>query len=357
MLAVLFTNLRVSAQKKTITVVSANDGKYLQNVLIYYKADIIGETNKLGKVILDLNHVDSVTFVKNEYIDVILSKNQLTEKVTLAKDETIVLNEVVITPLTPEILLKKIVNFYNNKDENGNKKARPSYDLPNKIQIYNIFTANNDTLHYLNNRFSIDKFHFKINNQNKIVKNFNSIKTSKNVYKTYSWRGKESNFPGLTSLTPLGVHYSIDFTDFFDHQDLFDYKIVENEDYYKLEFRQKKKSGLSDIEGFLIVDKFDYGIHEFMSKLLDSKPFFIKETNFSNSKPIVFKILTDTYHFKYAKNEDNYILISSSKYTTFIEEKGDYKDILFTSKIQVEKTVDFDAKNLREFDMLNWNFK
>ncbi|MFI5451330.1 hypothetical protein ACHMWN_04155 [Pedobacter sp. UC225_61] len=117
LLTLSFTKLK--AQTKTITIVSFNDNKPLQNVLIYYKADIIGETDKTGKVILRLNLVDSLTLVKNEYIDVVLAKNQLSETVTLKKNQAITLNEVVITPMNAKTLLKKITNFFHNRDEDG----------------------------------------------------------------------------------------------------------------------------------------------------------------------------------------------------------------------------------------------
>ncbi|MFI5451329.1 hypothetical protein ACHMWN_04150 [Pedobacter sp. UC225_61] len=217
--------------------------------------------------------------------------------------------------------------------------------------------ANEDTLHYLNNRFTVYKNIFKVNDQTKIIKNFKNINNKDNIYKTYYWGNKKINFPGLISLTPLGVNYSVDFTDFFCHQDLFNYKIVEDDSYYKLEFKQKRKIGLFSIEGYLIIDKFDYGIYEFESKLLNDKPFFKKEINFSTSKPLVFKVLMDTYHFKYVKEEGRYILDNSNKSTTFIEEKGDFKQIVFKSIIQVEKTKNFSDRNLKEFDMVKWEYK
>ncbi len=237
------------------------------------------------------------------------------------------------------------------------KKPQSNYRTPPNLQVYNKFMANTDTLHYLNNRFSFNKGVFKINDQTKIVKNFKNMKNKDNIYTTYYWNKKQAVFPRLSSLTPLGINYSIDFTNFFYHQNLFDYKITENDTFYRLEFTQKKNYFLCKIEGYLIVDKYDYGIYEFESKLLNNKPFIIHATNFSNSKSIVFKILKDTYHFKYTKENDKYILDYSNKNTTFIaKNKRELKDITFNETVQAEKTINFGESNLKKFNIFTWDF-
>ncbi|GEM_PF-3457661 len=354
-LLTLFLTISTVKAQTTLTLLSAVDNQPLANVLVYYKTNLIGETNKEGKASLQLTNIDSLVFVKNDYEDIVLAKNQLTPTILMVKNRVILLNEVVVSPMTAEKLLKKVGDFI---EEAKTKKGRLSYKIPHHLQIYNKFMAGNDTLHYLNNRFTFERGNFKINDQTKIVKNFRHVQVKENISKVYSWGGKEADFWDLFSLTPLGIHYSADFNNFFLHQDLFDYKIVASETYYRLEFKQKKKYFLFSIEGYLIVDKQDFGIYEFETRLLNNKPRFISQnTNLSNSKPAAFKIDAETYRFKYTKESDGYILDHSSKNTIFTAEKGQHKNIRFIATTQVERTVDFGDRNLKGFDAFKWDIK
>lgn len=353
---ILFFIINIAKAQKTITVLSADDHMPLSNVLIYHKTNLIGETNKEGKAVVQLNNVDSLVFVKNDYEDIILAKAQLTEIIKMTKNRVIFLKEVIVTPMTAEILLKKVGEFMKAINMDGTKRNSPNYIVPYNLQIYNKFMAGNDTLHYLNNRFTFEKGNFKINDQTKIVKNFKQVQVKENIVKIYHWNNKETDFWDSFWLTPLGVNYSVDFTDFFYNQGLFDYKIVASNDYYRLEFVQKKKGRFS-IQGYMIVDKGDFGIYEFEAHLLNDQPRFVKHVNFSNSNLMLFKVYTDTYRFRYIKENDIYILDYSSKNTKFTEEKGEYKNIQFTNTIQVERTIDFAEKNLKSFDAFKWTIK
>lgn len=356
-LLLLIISNNIKAQVKTVIVVSQSNNGLVPNVLVYHKTDIIGETDKFGKVVLRLNDIDTLTFVKNGFQDFTLAKNTLNNTVKIIANEGILLNEVKISPINAEILLNNVAKFMKSIDENGVQKQQSNYGLTQNIQVYNKFMANNDTLHYLNNRFTVEKSIFKINYQNKLVKKFKVIKSNENIYRSYSWGGMSANFPISSERTPLGIYSSVEFTNFFYHQNLFEYKIEQDDKYYKLIFKQKKKSSLFNIEGYLIIDKFDYGIYEFESKLLENKPFFEKNINFSNNKMLVFKILTETYHFKYFKQNDKYLLDNCNKSTTFMMDSGEFKNILFYSAVQVEKTIDFEDKNLMKFNMYNWDMK
>ena len=115
--------------------------------------------------------------------------------------------------------------------------------------------------------------------------------------------------------------------------------------------------GWCNIEGYLIVDKYDYGIYEFESKLLDNKPFSRRVINFSTMKPTNFKVLKETYNFKYTKLNEQYILDNCSKNTTFMIESSFLKNTSFVSTVQIEKTNKFDDSNLKSFNMFNWDIK
>lgn len=347
--------LSIAKAQTTITVWSAADEKPLPNVLIYHKTNLIGETNKDGKAWLQLTNVDSLVFVKNDYEDIVLAKDQLTQKILMVKNRVILLNEVVVSPMTAEKLLKKVGDFI---EEAKTKKGRLTYDIPHHLQIYNKFMAGNDTLHYLNNRFTYEKGNFKINDQTRIVKKFRRVQVKENISYVYSLGNKESDFWDIFHLTPLGIHYSTDFYRFFDNQKLFNYKVVASETYYRLEFKQKKRHPGFNIEGYMIVDKVDFGIYEFETRLMDNKPRFIRQhMNLGNSKPAMFKIDSETYKFKYTKESDKYILDYSSKNASFTEEKGQYKNIRFIASTQVERTVDFGNSNLKHFDAFKWDIK
>lgn len=339
--------------QKTITLVSAPENTPLQNVLIYHKNHLIGETNELGKVMLYLQNTDSLIFVKNDYEDLVLAKDQIPTIVAMFKNRVISLNEVIISPMTTKMLLYKVGEFMKSKNEEA---GTPNYNIPQNLHMYNKFTADKDTLHYLNNRFKFVKGDFKINDQTPIVRNFEEIQVKENIVKLYSWNNKITDFWGSLWLTPLGIHYSADFTAFFYHQDLYNYKITASDDYYKLEFNQKKKARYN-IEGYMLVDRYDFGIYEFESQLQSNHPLYIKHKNFSNAETIVFKIYKDTYKFKYIKENGAYTLDYSSKSTHFSTEKGSFKNIDFVNTVQVERTPNYEDKNLKNFDMFKWLIK
>lgn len=344
------------AQVRPIVVTSMDDNKSVSNVLIYNKTDIIGETDKNGKVALKLKNIDTVVLVKNGFHDLVLPVSQLTNNVKIIKNGIIVLNEVKITPINAKILLARVDEFMKGKNEGSGDNPSSNYIIPTYVQIYNKFTANHDTLHYLNERFIVEKNRLKVNFKNKNIKGFKRVKNDENIYSSYIWKSKEINFDVISPQTPLGMQYSIEFTNFFFHQDLFEYIIQEDDKYYKLNFKQKKKS-FSSIEGYLLVDKYDYGIYEFETKLLNDKPLSKKGTNFSTKKTLSFKVINDSYHFSYIKQNGKYVLDNCSKNIRFTIDGAEFDNILFSNIIQVEKTVEFADINLKQFDAFSWDIK
>jgi hypothetical protein len=345
----------LKAQTKTITIFSEKDNKPLTNVLIYHKANLIGESKVDGTVTLELKNVDSLTFVKNGYEHLILSKNQLRNNVNLHKSDVISLNEVTVSPMSVKKLLIKINEFLSNKMQNG----KANYKIPTHLHVYNQFMANNDTLHFLNNRLvNKGKDGFKINAQTKLVKKFTHYKNKEILIEMYQWNNYKTNFWDMFTYTPVYL-ISNQFSNVYFNQKLFDFKIVEDEVYYKLEFKQKRKFSVDEprIEGYMIVDKFDYGVYEFVSRLLNNDVSAVKIINFSNNRPITFKILNDTYKFKYTKENDTYILKSSTRNTNFIQEKGEFKNINFVCNIQVERTINFKDLSLKKFNIFNWDIE
>ncbi|WAC41528.1 hypothetical protein [Pedobacter sp. SL55] len=352
----LFTIFYAHAQVKHIIVTSTDDNKSVSNVLIYNKTDIIGETDKKGKVTLKLKNVDTVVLVKNGYHDLVLPISQLTDNVKMTKNGVIVLNEIKITPINAKILLARVDEFMKGKNEDSGNNPKSNYLIPTYMQIYNKFTANNDTLHYLNERFLVEKNRLKVNFQNKNIKGFKRVKKDENIYSSYNWKSKEINFDVISPQTPLGMQYSTEFTNFFFHQDLFEYLIQEDDKYYKLNFKQKKKS-FSSIEGYLLIDKYDYGIYEFETKLLNDKPLLKKGTNFSTKRALSFKIINDGYRFSNLKQNGKYVLDNCTKNITFTIEGAEFDNILFSNTVQVEKTMKFDDTNLKQFDTFSWDIK
>jgi hypothetical protein len=79
--------------------------------------------------------------------------------------------------------------------------------------------------------------------------------------------------------------------------------------------------------------------------------------NFSTMKPTNFKVLKETYHFKYTKLNEQYILDNCSKNTTFITESGFLKNTSFVSTVQIEKINPFNDNDLKSFNMFNWEIK
>ncbi len=344
----LFLCIHIVKAQKMVTVLSAADQKPLSNVLIYYKTNLIAETDKEGKATINLNNIDSLVLVKNDYEDRVLAKAQVGEVIYMVKNKLILLKEVIVTPMTAQKLLKNVSGFIKG----------PNYLIPRHLQVYNKFMANNDTLHYLNNRLTLTSgsSKFKINDQTKLVKNFEHVKIKENISNIYRWGNYRTDFWDSGLIIPLGIqHY--DFSDFLNHQDLFTFKIEATESYYRLVFKQRKKNPLFNIEGYMIVDKVDFGIYEFETRLMDNKPRFVKHINLSNLKPNVFKIADETFKFKYTKEDEVYVLNYCSKHISFTSTKAPYQNILFTSTAQVERTIDFEDKNLKDFDIYNWTIK
>lgn len=355
----LITSSLSKAQTKTFFFFSKVDNKPLSEVLIYHRTNLIAQSNRDGKVTVQLTKFDSLTFIKNGYEDIEMAKNQLPDRIGMRKNQVITLNEVIVSPMNVEKLLKKMHDFVESKDKNETQKSIENYSLPANLQIYNNFMADNDTLHHLNNRLRYEgRGNFKINDQNKIIKKFFHFKNKDNLMEMYQWDGKKTNFWDIFTLAPLGIKFN-QFSSLYRNQNLFDYKIVEDDIYYKIEFHQKKKFTFDSpsFEGYIIIDKSDFGIYEFESRLLNGNPSFLKTSNFSNNKPIKFKIFTDTYKFKYTKENDTYILNSSSRNTSFVEEIGEYKNIKFSCNIEMERTIDFTDSNLKKFNIFNWDIK
>lgn len=349
--------VKANSQTKTVTVISGDENKALSNVLIFNNSNIIAETNAYGKATIRLRNVDTIVFVKNGFHDAMLTRYQTNDTIKLIRNKAILLNEVKITPISPKILLTRVAEFLKGEGQSDMNGSRSSnYKIPHCLQIYNIFAANYDTLHYINDRFVFEGNRLKVNPQNKVVKRFKRVKNGENIYSSYTWRNQDINFDIINTETPLGVQYSVDFTNFFFHQDLFDYKIEEDEKYYKLSFRQKKKL-FSNVEGYLVIDKYDYGIYEFQTKLKDDKPLFKNGSNFGGTKKLSFKIISDDYNFSCFKENGKYVLNNCTKNIKFSIIDSTFNGIIFSNKIQVEKTVNFVDANLKFFDSFTWDLK
>lgn len=331
------------AQNLKITVKSETDKETLSDVLFYSKNELIGKTNERGEVLLNLNLLDTIQIVKEDFIDLSVRKTDLKAVIFLKKLDFILLDEVVISKLGVNQILDKVENnlinhigFYNNAKV---------------VQYFNILTVGKATLHYLNNRiqFKPQDGHY-INAQNKIIKNF----YFDNNYLVYKLDNKRVKFSeGLNSTWPF-IGNKDGFLKVLKNRDKYDFVLIATDEYYKISYKSKRNKKFS-YNGYLIVDKVDFGIYELEMKLVPNSG-NIGVTHLNTEKQNLSYLINESNMFYSMTKIDNEYVVNWASYNfTATHTKGDFKGEKFISKVKVEATQNFVDEKMYKFSFLKYD--
>jgi hypothetical protein len=330
------------AQNLKITVKSETDKETLSDVLFYSKNELIGKTNEKGEVFLNLNLLDTIQIVKEDFIDLSVRKTDLKAVIFLKKLDFILLDEVVISKLDVNQILDKVENnlinhigFYNNAKV---------------VQYFNILTVGNDTLHYLNNRMKFKSYDGNyINAQNKIIKNF----YFDNNYLVYKLADKRVTFvEGLNSRWPF-IGNKDGFLMVLKNSDKYDFDLIATDEYYKISYKSKRNKKFS-YNGYLIIDKGDFGTYELEMKLVPNSG-NIGVTHLHTEKQNLSYLINESNIFYSMTKIDNEYVVNWASYNfTATHTKGDFKGAKFVSKVRVEATPNFVDEKMYKFNILRY---
>ena len=329
-------------QNIKITIKSENKNELLKGVLIYSNGKLVGETNNDGVVILETKLLNNIQIVKEDFYDLSLKKSELSQVIYLKKNEIIELKEVVVVNYDNNQILDKIeYNLTTNKT---------IYKNLTSMQYFNSLVIDNDTLHYLNNRL-VYKINdgFYINNQIRIVKKF----YLSDGFLVYALNNKKLGlWVSLNSrLTSIG--HKDDFPKILKNRSDYIFEINKDDDYYKINFKSKKNKKFT-YEGYLIVDKIDFGIYELEMNLIPNSD-NIYSTYLFKEKQNQSYIINEEYLFYSMTKINNEYYMNSSKYDyIFTQTKGDFKGLKLINKFRIEDTPDFTDTNMYKFDFVNY---
>ncbi|TDP58181.1 hypothetical protein [Flavobacterium dankookense] len=330
------------SQVKEIIIKSSINNEGLHNVLLYSENKLIGATNTYGKVKIDITNLNSIQLVKEDYYDLSLSKGDISDVIFLDFIQTIELNEVRIQNLSNKQILEKI--------EYNLTKNQQIYSNSLKTQYYNLLLVEKDTLHYLNNRliWKMNDGRY-INLQNKIIKNF---KEAKNTL-TYNVRDKNVSFWIPINSRMRSIYFQKDFPEILKNKEDYYFNIINDSVFHKIIFKSKKKRKFS-YEGYIIVDKDDFGIYELQMNLTKNKSNTVDCLIVDDKAQQSYFIENETLFYSFKKNDLKYELVTSKYDLIFTQTKGNFKGNKFTNKFRIESTSDFCDNNAIKFDLNNY---
>jgi hypothetical protein len=330
------------SQSFKVVVKSESDKEILSGVLFYFKNELIGKTNEKGEVLLDLKSVDTIQIVKEDFTDLKVPINEITPLIFLKKLNLIFLDEVVVSKLKVNEILERVeeklinhIGFYNNAKV---------------VQYFNVLTVGKDTLHYLNNRmqFKPNDGNY-INAQNKIIKNF----YFDNNYLIYKLEDKKVAFyEDLNSRFPF-IGNKDGFLQILKNQSQYDFELAATDEYYKITYNSKRKKNFT-YEGYLIVDKVDFGIYELEMKLIPQSG-NVGVTYLQTEKQNLSYLINESNMFySMSKIGDEYIVNWAGYNFTATHTKGDFKGQKFVNKVRIESTNSFVDKEMYRFSIFRY---
>jgi hypothetical protein len=330
------------SQNIKITVKSDDEKELLSDVLIYSKNKLIGKTSGKGEVFLDANSADTIQVVKEDYSDLTIATNVLPSLIFLKKLEVISLNEVVISKLNAEDVVDRVeerlinhIGFYTNSKT---------------VQYLNILTTGKDTLHYLNNRMKFIPYDGNyINEQNRIIKNF-YFERDELIYKIGNKRVKFATY--FTTKWPF-IASKDGFLKVLKSKDDYDFELIATGEYYKINYKAKQKKKFS-YNGYLIVDREDFGIYELEMKLSPHSSNIGVTYLFTEKQNLSYSINEDNVFYSMSKIDNQYVLNWARFNFTATHTKGDFKDEKFICKLRVEATPDFLDDKMYKFDFMSY---
>jgi hypothetical protein len=194
-----------------------------------------------------------------------------------------------------------------------------------------------------------------VNDINTIIYHGNRIEKENNVFiEVFNMNQQECILPIKSSVYCSLGDYSI--SSLFETK-LYNYSIEKSEDFYILYFKPKNKTPKLLYEGYFIVDKSDYGILELNMNLYNSENNIWRSNSVTSSISYEYKILEDSFKFKFLKTESDYFLESSFRKMICKQLKGNNKNEEFSFIFNNEQTLNHKGLTFKEFDYTNNKFK
>jgi len=346
----IFSNYNSICQTRKIQIISEENFFPIESVEVYDGNNLIGKTNSNGIIEFNFSKLKYIYLIKDGYEDRYLNTKQIESIISLSINKPIMLKEVIVRNLKDNEILDSI-EF---------SLAKTKYLIPNCFKMSNILKTKKDTLHYVNSLFKYDTLKgFQIQANSRIIKNFTSSinNTNNNEVLTYNVNKKNIEFWEYLTVSYIKINGQLEFIKILKNRNKYDFNIISDSIYYKINFESRKKGSLS-FNGSIVVDKIDYGIHEFKLNLSDTKNNNIKLFTSKNKAKQSFDILEIDYFIKYLKDEnENYNLIYSYLNQSFIQTEGDFKNEIFNKTSLVESSFNFNNVKFLTFDIFNYNIK
>lgn len=349
-LIILSINIFSYSQVRKIQIISEETLKPIEGVEVYDGDNLIGKSNPYGFIQINFSKENFIYLIKDGFKDSYLNINQIESKIILLVNKPIELKEILIRKLKDDEILDSIKL---NLSKNHNK-----YLIPNYFKMSNILKSDKDTLHYVNSLFKYDEqTGFQIDKISKITKNFIARKMNNNEILTYNINNREIEFWEYLTVSYIKINGQLELFKVLNNRNKYNFDINSDSIYYKVNFKSKKKGNLS-FNGYIIVDKIDYGIHEFRLNLSDTKDNNIKLFTSRNKTKQSFDILETEYFIKYNKGEnDEYNLLYSYSNLLFTQKEGGFINKKFIKKSTVESSYNFNNTIFLPFDIFNYNLK
>lgn len=342
-----FITSAVSAQTKRIQFISDENQLPLSNVEIYEGTLLIGKTDPNGY--LDVKKIDSkyLRIIKEGYNDSFIEVSDLGKTVILNKK----LNKTVVGKKA-KIGVRKTLNRIQHTIQDGIMWGdKEKYKLPHYFTETNKLLMGKDTLHYLTGLIRHEKGKgYLIDRNYRLVKNFT---TKEDFYYV--------NNRDLGIYSELIYPYIIDFNfelsvNILERRKSYHYTITDFDNFYKVEFTSKNISSFS-FNGYLIVDKKDFGIYEFRAQLSSTnnlRQMYVDE----KYKDEQYNMTVINYYLKYQKDKDNnYQLICSYSDSQFEKTRGNFKGEQFSYSSKIEASVNDEKVVFKDFNIRTYELK
>jgi hypothetical protein len=349
-LMLLSINVFTYSQVRKIQIISEETLKPIEGVEVYNGDNMIDKSDSYGFIEINFSKTNLIYLIKDGFMDVYFSTNQIESKLILTLNKPIEIKEIVIRKLSDSEILDSIkinLSLHNKK-----------YLIPNYFKMSNVLKSEKDTLHYVNSLFKYDKqIGFQIDKKSNVIKNFTSKMINNNEILTYKINNKEIEFWEYLTVSYIKINGQLEISKILNNRNKYNFDINSDSTYYKVNFKSKKKGNLS-FNGYLLVDKTNFGIHEFQLNLSDYKNNNIKLLTSQNKIKQSFDVLETDYFIKYHKGvNDEYHLQYSFLNQSFIQKEGAFQNKKFIKKSTIESSYKFNTTEFLPFDIFNYNIK
>jgi hypothetical protein len=338
----------IYSQSTTIKVLSSNDKLPIEKTLLYSDHNFLGQTNIRGEFIIDTKF-EKLILVKENYQDVEFSLEELKSKkwiIELDLIKMVQLDTIVITKVkeNPENILEKIKQSRYKQNQSRYKFYQSKVD----------FICDNSTI-YLFNNIIYPSEGLKANDINEIIyKGYRKQLPNRSSCEVFTVFDKEVQIPVQSTVFCSLTEFVL--TPIFEGK-VYQYLLEKTDDFYILKFLPKKDNSKLLYEGYFIIDKYDFGIVELNLNLAESKNNIWQTNSCDLNTSYEYKILEDSFKFKFSKIDDTYFLESSSRKMQCEQTKGSHIGKKFSFTFNNEETLDHSSLIYKDYDFLNNKFK